>query len=146
MRQETFAPQIAVRPPTVETYLTLCQFTPHHPGGKLTEASAAQRTARRRRPVERPVVPFRTLPVTNALRRSLARLFAARCVPNRWTSHHSSRYFWLPLQAFTAYLATLDAPVADLDQLTAGVWQQWRLSRRPNRASPPHRSAGGDGR
>lgn len=67
------------------------------------------------------------------MRRSLARLFAARCVPSRWTSHHSSRYFWLPLQAFTAYLATLDAPVADLDQLTAGVWQQWRLSRQNTR-------------
>ncbi|MEU9191090.1 hypothetical protein AB0D14_42685 [Streptomyces sp. NPDC048484] len=77
------------------------------------------------------VYDFRTLPVADALRRSLARLFAARCVPSRWTSHHSSRYFWLPLQAFTAHLATLDAPVADLDQLTAGVWKQWRLSR-PN--------------
>ncbi|QUW78557.1 hypothetical protein SMIR_04945 [Streptomyces mirabilis] len=77
------------------------------------------------------VYDFRALPVDDALRRSLARLFAARCVPSRWTSHHSSRYFWLPLQAFTAYLAALDAPVADLDQLTAGVWKQWRLSR-PN--------------
>lgn len=77
------------------------------------------------------VYDFRTLPVEDALRRSLARLFAARCVPSRWTSHHSSRYFWLPLQAFTAYLATLDAPVADVDRLTAGVWKQWRLSR-PN--------------
>ncbi|MEU2466796.1 hypothetical protein ABZ580_21575 [Streptomyces sp. NPDC012486] len=79
------------------------------------------------------VYDFRTLPVADALRRSLARLFAARCVPSRWTSHHSSRYFWLPLQAFTAYLATLDAPVADLDQLTAGVWKQWRLSRQNSR-------------
>lgn len=79
------------------------------------------------------VYDFRTLPVEDALRRSLARLFAARCVPSRWTSHHSSRYFWLPLQAFTAYLATLDAPVADLDQLTAGVWQRWRLSRQNTR-------------
>ncbi|MEU1040946.1 hypothetical protein [Streptomyces sp. NPDC005907] len=79
------------------------------------------------------VYDFRTLPVEDALRRSLARLFAARCVPSRWTSHHSSRYFWLPLQAFTAYLATLDAPVADLDQLTAGMWQQWRLSRQNTR-------------
>ncbi|MEU6904260.1 hypothetical protein ABZ935_02680 [Streptomyces coeruleorubidus] len=77
------------------------------------------------------IYDFRTPPVADALCRSLARLFAARCVPSRWTSHHSSRYFWLPLQAFTAYLATLDAPVADLDQLTAGMWQQWRLSR-PN--------------
>ncbi|MER6714592.1 hypothetical protein [Streptomyces sp. NPDC000877] len=79
------------------------------------------------------VYDFRTLPVEDALRWSLARLFAARCVPSRWTSHHSSRYFWLPLQAFTAYLATLDAPVADLDQLTARVWQQWRLSRQNTR-------------
>ncbi|MFE9725927.1 hypothetical protein ACFYQ5_20605 [Streptomyces sp. NPDC005794] len=77
------------------------------------------------------VYDFRALPVGDTLRLSLARLFAARCVPSRWTSHQSSRYFWLPLQAFTAFLATLDAPVADLDQLTAGVWQQWRLSR-PN--------------
>ncbi|RSS26089.1 hypothetical protein EF914_04445 [Streptomyces sp. WAC05458] len=77
------------------------------------------------------VYDFRALPVEDALRRSLAHLFAARCVPSRWTSHQSSRYFWLPLQVFTAYLATLDSPVSDLDQLTAGVWQQWRLSR-PN--------------
>ncbi|MFG3151432.1 hypothetical protein ACGF7W_05220 [Streptomyces sp. NPDC048219] len=75
------------------------------------------------------VYDFRTLPVEDALRRSLARLFAARCVPSRWTSHHSSRYFWLPLQAFAAYLATLDAPVRDLDALTAGMWKQWGLSR-----------------
>ncbi|WP_267717280.1 hypothetical protein [Streptomyces sp. CoH17] len=79
------------------------------------------------------VYDFRTLPVEDALRRSLARLFAARCVPSRWTSHHSSKYFWLPLQAFTAYLATLDEPVAYIDQLTAGVWQQWRLSRQNTR-------------
>ncbi|MFE2936959.1 hypothetical protein [Streptomyces sp. NPDC059278] len=77
------------------------------------------------------VYDFRTLPAADALRHSLARLFAARCVPSRWTSHHSSRYFWLPLRAFTAYLATLDTPVSDVDQLTAGVWTQWRLSR-PN--------------
>ncbi|MFH9075694.1 hypothetical protein [Streptomyces alboflavus] len=77
------------------------------------------------------VYDFRTLPGSEALRRSLARLFAARCVPSRWTSHHSSRYFWHPLQAFTAYLAVLDTPVGDLDELTAGVWTQWRLSQ-PN--------------
>ncbi|MEU2911930.1 hypothetical protein ACFYM3_13525 [Streptomyces massasporeus] len=75
------------------------------------------------------VYDFRALPVEDALRRSLARLFAARCVPSRWTSHHSSKHFWGPLQAFTAYLAALDAPVADIDQLTAGTWKQWRLSR-----------------
>lgn len=77
------------------------------------------------------VYDFRTLPVEDALRRSLARLFAARCVPSRWTSHHSSRHFWGPLQVFTAHLAALDVPVADIDQLTAGMWKQWRLSR-PN--------------
>ncbi|MFD3580847.1 hypothetical protein [Streptomyces sp. NPDC058683] len=80
------------------------------------------------------VYDFRGLPVEDALRGSLARLFASRCVPSRWTSHLSSRHFWVHLQAFTAYLAARDTPVADITQLAAGVWSQWKLSR-PNTMS-----------
>ncbi|MFE9806098.1 hypothetical protein [Streptomyces sp. NPDC005548] len=76
------------------------------------------------------VYDFRTLPVSDSMRQSLARLFAARCVPSRWTSHYSSRHVWVHLETFTEYLAALGDPPTDIEELSAGVWKEWRLSRR----------------
>ncbi|WP_258040103.1 hypothetical protein [Streptomyces sp. SM1] len=73
---------------------------------------------------------FRELPVSDAMRRSLARLFAARCVPSRWASHLTSRHHWVHLETFAEHLSALEEPVADLDALTAAVWKEWELSRR----------------
>ncbi|MFF0474395.1 hypothetical protein [Streptomyces sp. NPDC004284] len=80
------------------------------------------------------VYDFRALPVSDAMRRSLARLFADRCVPSRWASHLTSRHHWVHLESFTEYLSELEEPVADLDVLTAAVWKQWALSRRNTQA------------
>lgn len=76
------------------------------------------------------VYDFRALPVSDPMRRSLAQLFAARCVPSRWTSHYSSRHVWVHLETFTEYLSAFEDPPTDIEDLTAGLWKEWKLSRR----------------
>jgi hypothetical protein len=40
---------------------------------------------------------FTELPVAEPMRASLAALFAARCMPDRWSSHSTSATAWLHL-------------------------------------------------
>jgi hypothetical protein len=70
---------------------------------------------------------FSTLPVAEPMQRSLAALFAARCVPHRWSVHSSSQGHWYWVKAFTELVATVEQPLADLDELTAAHVKRWRL-------------------
>ncbi|MET7296951.1 hypothetical protein ABZS79_33470 [Streptomyces griseoloalbus] len=70
---------------------------------------------------------FATLPVAEPMQRSLAVLFAARCHPNRWGSHRSSRLMFQFLEKFTAFLSGLERPPRDVDELTTAQVKQWRL-------------------
>ncbi|MFE2711948.1 hypothetical protein ACFXKI_08120 [Streptomyces mirabilis] len=72
---------------------------------------------------------FSTLPVTEAMQRSLAALFAARCTPGKWTSHATSMGSWWHVVLFAEYLSTRDTPPADLDELTGTIWKEWVVSR-----------------
>ena len=68
---------------------------------------------------------FSTLQVPEPMQRSLAALFAARCRPDRWSSHDSSRTPWSHLQQFTTFLATQGPCSQDLDGLSAAVVDHW---------------------
>jgi hypothetical protein len=70
---------------------------------------------------------FSTLLVAEPMQRSLAALFASRCVPHRWSVHASSQGHWYWLKAFAELVATLEQPPADLDELTAAHIKRWRL-------------------
>src|SRR3954466_16014672 len=70
---------------------------------------------------------FSALPVAEPMQRSLAALFAARCVPHRWAVHSSSQHHWYWLKAFAELVATVEQPPADLDELTAAHIKRWRL-------------------
>lgn len=72
---------------------------------------------------------FSTLPVAPPMQRSLAALFAARCVPHRWTSHRSSEGYWVQVNGFATYLSELEQPPGDLDGLTSALVKRWRLHR-----------------
>ncbi|MEU6885628.1 hypothetical protein ABZ918_10520 [Streptomyces viridosporus] len=71
---------------------------------------------------------FATLPVAEPMQRSFAMLFAARCTPNRWGSHRSSRLTFQLLGKFTAFLSGLERPPRDVEELTTAQVKQWRLS------------------
>lgn len=72
---------------------------------------------------------FATLPVAEPMQRSLARLFAARCVPHRWGAHTTSKKHWDKLQKFAEFLAEQERPPRDLDELTGPMVKRWRTSR-----------------
>lgn len=72
---------------------------------------------------------FSTLLVAEPMQRSLAALFAARCRSSRWASVKTSKHHWEKLRIFADWLATLPAPPQDVDEITAAVWNAWRLSR-----------------
>ena len=71
---------------------------------------------------------FSTLPVAEPLQRSLAELFAARCVPEDWAAHRTAIGYWLELVRFSRFIAEQPEAVRDLDELTAGVLRRWRNS------------------
>ncbi|WP_345442529.1 hypothetical protein [Actinoallomurus vinaceus] len=72
---------------------------------------------------------FAQLPVAEGLQRSLARVFAARCSSNGWASHRTSEGYWLPVRSFASWLAGLPAPPTEVAQITAAIWDAWRISR-----------------
>jgi hypothetical protein len=69
---------------------------------------------------------FSTFPVAEPMQRSLARLFAARCVPHRWTTHGTSNHHWLWLRLFAVFLSQQESPPSDLDDLTVALVRRWR--------------------
>lgn len=68
---------------------------------------------------------FATLPVTEALQRSLAVLFAARCVAHRWTVHASSSLYWRQVKAFSVFLSGRLRPPRDLHEVTPALIEAW---------------------
>lgn len=76
---------------------------------------------------------FAELPVPTPMQRSWAVLFAARCEPGGgWNALSASLATWRQLQTFARFLATEDHPPIDVSDLTAGLWNRWRLSRSQN--------------
>ncbi|MEU3168011.1 hypothetical protein [Streptosporangium sp. NPDC006930] len=71
---------------------------------------------------------FSVLAVAEPLQRSLSALFAARCVPHRWTSHNTSRNSWEDLVIFATFLSQQEQPPGDLSELTAAMLKRWRTS------------------
>lgn len=69
---------------------------------------------------------FSTLPVAEPMQRSLASLFADRCVPHIWGVHSSSENNWMHLEQFAAFLSQQDHRPADLDELTVALVKRWR--------------------
>jgi hypothetical protein len=69
---------------------------------------------------------FSTLPVAQPLQRSLATLFADRCVPHIWGLHSSSENNWMHLQQFAVFLSQQDHRPEDLDGLTVALVKRWR--------------------
>ncbi|MEU5548008.1 hypothetical protein AB0G85_37930 [Streptomyces sioyaensis] len=74
---------------------------------------------------------FATLPAAEPMQRSLAKLFAAQCVPHRWGAHATSQHHWEKLLRFTEFLSRQDRPPRDLDELTGAMVKRWRTSQ-PN--------------
>ena len=68
---------------------------------------------------------FSTLTVAEPLQRSLAALFAARCVPEGWTTHVSSSKYWRHVSFFVEFLAAQPETVHDLDELNAAILRRW---------------------
>jgi hypothetical protein len=71
---------------------------------------------------------FTALPVPAAMQASLAALFAARCTPDRWSVHATSRGAWIYLRQFAGFLDGLPQQPRDLDELTPGLVRLWRES------------------
>ncbi|MFE0023352.1 hypothetical protein [Amycolatopsis sp. NPDC059021] len=69
---------------------------------------------------------FTVLPVAEPMQRSLAALFAAGCVPHRWTTHESSQRAWFAVAPFAQFLSHLQHPPHDLDEVTVDVVVAWR--------------------
>lgn len=69
---------------------------------------------------------FSTLPVAEPMQRSLAVLFAARCVPHRWTVHVTSEYHWGRLRQFAQTLSQQERPPRDVDEFTVALVARWR--------------------
>ncbi|WP_049650384.1 hypothetical protein [Kitasatospora sp. MY 5-36] len=70
---------------------------------------------------------FATLPVAEPLQRDLAVLFAARCDPNRWSVHRSSRSVWFWLEVFGKFLAALESPPQRVEEFTAALIDRFWL-------------------
>lgn len=71
---------------------------------------------------------FTQLPVPAPMQASLAALFAARCTPDRWSRHITSTSAWRCIRRFALFLAGLEPVPRDLDELTAAMVRQWRVS------------------
>jgi hypothetical protein len=71
---------------------------------------------------------FTALPVPAAMQASLAALFAARCTPDRWSVHATSRRTWIYLRQFAGFLDGLRQQPRDLDELTPELIRLWRES------------------
>ena len=71
---------------------------------------------------------FASLPVAGPMQASLAALFAARCTPDRWSVHATSRGVWFCLQQFARFAGRQQRPPRDLDELTPGLVRLWRES------------------
>ena len=71
---------------------------------------------------------FSELPVAGPMQASLAALFAARCTPDRWSVHATSRVCWIYLQQFAEFVGRQPRPPRDLDELTPGMARLWRAS------------------
>ncbi|MGW9026741.1 hypothetical protein ACWGQ5_21645 [Streptomyces sp. NPDC055722] len=71
---------------------------------------------------------FSTLPVAEPMQRSLAKLFAARCTPQQWGAHSTSKHHWYKIEKFTEFLSALDHPPHDLHELTGAMVKRWRTS------------------
>jgi hypothetical protein len=71
---------------------------------------------------------FTKLAVSEQMRASLAALFAARCAPDRWSVHLTSKATWTYLLRFAKFLEGLERPPQDLDELTPSLIQRWRRS------------------
>jgi hypothetical protein len=69
---------------------------------------------------------FTELPVPAAMQASLAALFAARCTPDRWALHVTSRTSWVYVRRFAEFLARQRRPPCDLDEVTPVMVRQWR--------------------
>jgi hypothetical protein len=69
---------------------------------------------------------FSTLPVAEPVQRSLAALFADRCVPHIWGVHTTSENNWMHLEQFAAFLSQQDHRPGDLDGLTVALVKRWR--------------------
>lgn len=70
---------------------------------------------------------FSALPVAEPMQRSLAAVFAARCV-RRWTVHKSADGAFAHLKTFAEFLASLEQPPSDFDDLTLAMVKRWRAS------------------
>jgi len=82
---------------------------------------------------QRALYDFSRLPVPTALQRSLAALFARQAGPTGpWRSIASSQEAWRLLGSFARWLAALEPPPGDVDQISPATWNQWRVSRAPN--------------
>lgn len=73
---------------------------------------------------------FTKLPVAGPMRSSLAALFSARCTPDRWSVHRTSKAAWIYLRLFAEFLAGMDRPPQDLDEITPALVQRWKASQR----------------
>lgn len=79
---------------------------------------------------QRALYDFGRLPGTAEMRRSLAALFARQAAPTGpWRSIETSREMWTLLGTFTRWLAQVDSPPQDIDQISPAIWSQWRVSR-----------------
>jgi hypothetical protein len=76
---------------------------------------------------------FSALPVAEPLQRSLAAVFAARCV-RRWTVHASAEGAFAHLKTFAEFLASLERSPNDFDDLTVAMVKRWRASRTGRRS------------
>lgn len=75
---------------------------------------------------------FGTLPIPEGFQRSLADLFAAKCAPGGgWDSVETSEARWYLVRPFAEFLSGLRNVPQDVDRLTVGVWDAWRLSLPP---------------
>ncbi|WP_125261832.1 hypothetical protein [Streptomyces alboflavus] len=71
---------------------------------------------------------FSMLPVAGPVQRSLAVLFAARCDPNHWSVHKSSKHVWQKVETFATFLAAQDVPPACMEEFTAALIDRFWLT------------------
>jgi hypothetical protein len=76
---------------------------------------------------------FAGLPVAEPFQRSLAALFAARCLPATWSTHRSAVNYWGKLSVFARFISEQAEPISDLEDLTAGLIRRWRLALGPEK-------------
>ncbi|MBE1603047.1 hypothetical protein [Streptomyces stelliscabiei] len=76
---------------------------------------------------------FGSFPVPEPFQRSLAALFAAKCAPGGgWDSVESSEASWYVVRPFAEFVSELNEVPVDVDRLTTGHWQAYRLSLPPS--------------